>query len=214
MERDLINIKGTRNGLVIVLKPNREFEELKNNLLRKMESARGFFKGAKFTFLQDQKHLPEEQVEELKEICCSFGMIPAIEIFSEKPVAPLEKACQKVSSATYTPAGAEPAILVKKTLRSGQAISHKHHVVIIGDVNPGAEVISGGSVIVVGNCLGAVHAGAGGNSSAIVAAIELRPTVITIAGLRYIKNGEGKGPLLGFCIARVDEHQIKFQHHI
>ena len=214
VERDLISIKGTRNGLVIVLKPSREFEELKNNLLRKMESAKGFFKGAKFTFLQDQKHLPEEQMEELKEICLSFGMVPSMEIYSQKPVLPLEKTHQKGPYVAYTPAGAEPAVLVKKTLRSGQAVHHKHHIIIIGDVNPGAEIISGGSVIVLGNCLGAVHAGVGGNVSAIVAAIELRPALLTIAGLRYIKNEERKGPLVGFCIARLDEQQIKFQEHV
>ncbi|MGB9826721.1 MAG: septum site-determining protein MinC, partial [Desulfofundulus sp.] len=49
MSRELVSIKGTREGLVILLDPNREFEDLKLHLKRKMESARGFFRGARFT---------------------------------------------------------------------------------------------------------------------------------------------------------------------
>ena len=42
MGRDTVVFKGTRNGLVIVLDPNREYEEIRNTLLKKMEAAKGF----------------------------------------------------------------------------------------------------------------------------------------------------------------------------
>jgi septum site-determining protein MinC len=71
-------------------------------------------------------------------------------------------------------------ILVQRTLRSGQSISYDGNIVIVGDVNPGAEVIAGGSVIVIGALRGMVHAGASGDANAVVIAFKLLPTQLRI----------------------------------
>jgi len=73
------------------------------------------------------------------------------------------------------------SLLLRETLRSGRAIRYKGHVVIIGDVNPGAEIIAGGNVIVWGKLRGLVHAGAGGDAGAVICAMELSPTQLRIA---------------------------------
>jgi septum site-determining protein MinC len=78
--------------------------------------------------------------------------------------------------------GGEQATLLHRTLRSGFSIETPGHVVIIGDVNPGAEVIAGGNVLVWGRLRGMVHAGAEGNQQAIVCALDLSPTQLRIAG--------------------------------
>jgi septum site-determining protein MinC len=75
----------------------------------------------------------------------------------------------------------EEAILVHRTLRSGFSLQHLGHVVVIGDVNPGAEVIASGNVVVWGRLRGMVHAGADGNESAVVCALDLSPTQLRIA---------------------------------
>ena len=69
-----------------------------------------------------------------------------------------------------------------RTLRSGFSLQHAGHVVLIGDVNPGAEIIAGGDVIVWGHVRGMVHAGAGGNEGAVVCALDLAPTQLRIGG--------------------------------
>ena len=71
--------------------------------------------------------------------------------------------------------------LVRGTLRSGQAVEHPHNVVILGDVNPGAEVRAGGDVLVFGKLMGLVHAGVRGDESSEIAALRLTPTQIRIA---------------------------------
>jgi septum site-determining protein MinC len=71
-------------------------------------------------------------------------------------------------------------LLVRRTLRSGQLLQHPGHVVVIGDVNPGAEIIAGGDVVVWGRVRGMIHAGALGDNNAIVCALELRPTQLRI----------------------------------
>ncbi len=75
----------------------------------------------------------------------------------------------------------DEAVLLHRTLRSGHSIRHPGHVVVIGDVNPGAEVVAGGNVVVWGRVRGVVHAGATGNTKAVVCALDLAPTQLRIA---------------------------------
>jgi septum site-determining protein MinC len=76
---------------------------------------------------------------------------------------------------------AADAVYVQRTLRSGFKLQHPGHVVVVGDVNPGAEIIAGGDVVVWGRLKGMVHAGAQGDENAIVCALDLSPTQLRIA---------------------------------
>lgn len=76
----------------------------------------------------------------------------------------------------------DEAVLLERTMRSGNSVQHPGHVVVLGDVNPGAEITAGGHVIVWGHLRGVVHAGAAGNESAVVCALDLSPTQLRIAG--------------------------------
>ncbi|MTI81529.1 MAG: septum site-determining protein MinC [Firmicutes bacterium] len=75
----------------------------------------------------------------------------------------------------------ENTILVQRTLRSGQRISYEGNIVVLGEVNPGAELIATGDVIVMGSLRGVVHAGASGNVRSVVVAFKLQPTQLRIA---------------------------------
>jgi len=72
------------------------------------------------------------------------------------------------------------------SLRSGQVLRKTESIVIIGDVNPGAQVISGGDIMVWGRLRGNAHAGAEGNRRSVVAAIDFVPTQLRIANLTTI----------------------------
>lgn len=76
---------------------------------------------------------------------------------------------------------ASPPYVYRGTLRSGQAVRHAGTVVILGDVNPGAQVVSGGDVLVWGRLRGTVHAGAMGDARAVVAALDFEPVQMRIA---------------------------------
>jgi septum site-determining protein MinC len=79
------------------------------------------------------------------------------------------------------PESAPPnALLVRETLRSGRSIYHDGDIVVLGDVNPGSEIIAAGHVIVWGRLRGLVHAGAHGDGTAIVCALDLSPTQMRI----------------------------------
>ena len=65
------------------------------------------------------------------------------------------------------------ALFIKSTFRSGQSLEHHGDVVVLADVNPGAEIRADGDVVVLGSLKGWVHAGASGDNKAVIIALEL-----------------------------------------
>ncbi len=74
-------------------------------------------------------------------------------------------------------------LYIKQTLRAGQVISHNGNLVIIGDINPGAEVLATGDITIWGDLKGIAHAGLAGNVTAEIRALKLDPIQIRIANL-------------------------------
>jgi len=79
------------------------------------------------------------------------------------------------------------------TLRGGQTLHHNGHIVVVGDVNPGAELVATGDILVFGRLAGIAHAGARGDESARIYAIDLAATQLRIATF-IATEGEGKRP--------------------
>ena len=75
----------------------------------------------------------------------------------------------------------KPTMLYESSLRSGQNISFDGNVVILGDVNAGAEIVAGGHVLIMGSLRGMIHAGAGGDEDATITALSFAPTQVRIA---------------------------------
>ncbi|MDQ7794015.1 MAG: septum site-determining protein MinC [bacterium] len=99
-------------------------------------------------------------------------------------------------------------LLVRKTLRSGQHVGHRGNVVVLGDVNPGAEVVAGGDIVVLGALRGVAHAGARGDEAAVVAGFRLRPTQLRIGNyIARAPDGDITGPELPE-VAQVKEGRV------
>lgn len=91
------------------------------------------------------------------------------------------------------PVAALPSTLYHTgTLRGGQSLHHVGNIIIVGDVNPGAEVIATGDILVFGSLRGVAHAGAQGDASARVHALDLAPTQLRIATFIAADTGERK----------------------
>lgn len=84
------------------------------------------------------------------------------------------------------------AFLLRETLRSGRSVYHEGHIIVMGDVNPGAQVVAGGHVVVWGRLRGMVHAGAHGDESAVICALELSPTQLRIAEQIAVPPDDGR----------------------
>ncbi|MDY6364649.1 MAG: septum site-determining protein MinC [Cyanobacteriota bacterium] len=76
-----------------------------------------------------------------------------------------------------------PTLYIRRTIRSGQSISSDGNLVIIGDVNSGAEIIAKGDITVWGILAGIAHAGSDGNNYARIRALKLNPVQIRIGDI-------------------------------
>ena len=98
-------------------------------------------------------------------------------------------------------------LFVERTLRSGKSVQFEGHIVILGDVNPGAEIIATGNIVVLGSLRGVAHAGATGERKASVSAYHLAPTQLRIADL-VTRAPDGKVGERGPEIARIKDDQL------
>ena len=183
---EAVKIRGMKAGLQVLVDKNATFEEVKATLLEKLESGNKFFIRGTTVYI-DKNSFDQKQIEELRRMFHRHGML-----FSEKlpPVQPKvePKPVQKVEvtpppAPTIKVEKAKPTVVVDKTLRGGQEVRTESSVLVFGNVNPGAQIIAGGSVDIRGACLGYVHAGAFGDKNAYIVADRLRPIQIRIADL-------------------------------
>jgi septum site-determining protein MinC len=133
---------------------------------------------------------------------------PAQKIFS--PRASAERREHAVDPAAWDDADTRT---IHATLRSGQRVETEHSLVIIGDVNSGAEIIAGGDIVVLGTLRGVAHAGAydetGGGR--VIFALNLVPTQLRIGSV--ISRGSSEGTS-GAEVARVEGNLIVVEPYI
>ncbi len=85
-------------------------------------------------------------------------------------------------------------LVIKKHLRSGQRVEHSGDVLVLGDVNKDAQVIASGNIIVMGKLRGVAFAGALGDESAVVVAMQMQPQQIRIGRKVAIMSDEERTP--------------------
>jgi septum site-determining protein MinC len=213
---DLISIKGGRDGLRMRLDDTADWSALIAQLEQQLTQNRSFFSGAKLTLDVGDRAMSETQLAQM------LGLIQQHGVEAESLNASARESRNAARSAGIAarplpryadapadgrgPAAESEALLVTRTVRSGQVVRHSGHLTLIGDVNPGGELIAGGSIVVWGRLRGFVHAGALGNGDAIVCAIELRPTQLRIAD--QIATAPKSGGPHAPEVARIDGGQI------
>ncbi len=177
MSDDIVKLKGTKSGLKLVFAQGIKFEEIEQDILNKLESGSGFFVRGTEIFVPGGT-FPEEQMERLRKIFHQYGLMFRTEERTAQPVI------QETPEEPAKPSGEEDdqqMLVVRRTLRGGQEINTKSSVLVCGNVNPGAQIIAGGSIDIRGTCRGMVHAGFFGDTTAVVIADRLMPTQIRIA---------------------------------
>lgn len=191
-QSNLLQIKGIRDGLLITLGAA-PWQDLSSALFAQIESQQAFFSGARIALDVGQQALHVNELAALRDALSEQG-ITLWAVVSESTLtqstAQMLGLATRLSKPKAEPVRAAPApeapredtaLWLQKTLRSGVRVEHPGHVVILGDVNPGAEIVAGGSVVVWGRLRGVVHAGAQGKREAVVCALDLSPTQLRIA---------------------------------
>lgn len=213
MAKEEVIFKGTRDGLLILLDDRRDFKMVLDKLKAKLEAARGFFQGAQVIIDSGQRKLSGKQKKVLEKLIngqtgLKLKGFSSGERAGEEPEEAVPAALEHTPE-MQTTAGQEPVspwpggktsnlptLFLKRNVRCGQRINFAGHVVVLGDVNPGAEIAAEGNVTVLGTLRGLVHAGAAGDQEAFVAAYRLEPSQLRIAGV-FTRSPDGEARTAG-----------------
>jgi septum site-determining protein MinC len=214
-----VQIKGVKEGLLITLGEG-EWPELLDQLLKHVNEQSGFFKGAKVALDVGNHIIHAAEMGALRDKLSDKGII-LWAILSNSPTT--EQTAQVLGLATRLSApraersvkrldtnlDGESGILLQRTLRSGFKVSSVGHVTVIGDVNPGAEIVAQGSIVVWGRLKGTVQAGCEGNEQATICALEMTPMHLRIANIDAVLPPQ-KGKIQPE-IARINQGRVKIE---
>lgn len=119
-----------------------------------------------------QLFTPPEKNEEKEEL---------EESLMEEEHAASSEETEQVQLSSEEIAAKKEVLTIQRTVRNGQLINHPGTVVVLGDVNPGSEIVAGGDIIIYGSCRGIVQAGVPDYQEATITATKLMATQIRIA---------------------------------
>lgn len=194
MRESTVAIKGINDGLLISLSPTEEWLAITSELAARIDEKSDFFSGARITVDVGERPVPKHELGGLKALLERRGLTLSLILSDSSTTIEAADALDiRANSANASRQIAEAlpvspeeegtsGVLIKRTLRSGRTVHSQGHVVIFGDVNPGAEIIAAGDIIVWGTLRGNVHAGANGSEDAVVCALDMVPTQLRIAG--------------------------------
>lgn len=196
MPEQTVAIKGIKDGLLVSLSPVEEWQLTISDLAARIDQQSSFFSGARITVDLGERPVPKHELSSLKALLERRGLtLWAVLSDSMTTIEAAQSLDLRTSTVNPIPGREDndgdefpseedgtPGIMIKRTLRSGRRVKSDGHVIVLGDVNPGAQIVAVGDIIVWGRLRGIVHAGSYGNENAIVCALDMNPTQLRIAG--------------------------------
>ena len=175
--KNCININLKKNEIVIKIKEEASYENIIDSLKKKLPELKKLYKDDKTPIRVSGKILKNREIDELQDM---IKKVIDVEIDFDTPkalgLASIKQTFDQEIAISETK-------FHRGSLRSGQKMEVEGSIVIIGDVNSGAEIIASDNIVVVGNLRGLAHAGAKGNKQAIIAAGVFDPAQVRIANI-------------------------------
>lgn len=172
-------IKGNKNGIVIVLDPELPFEALKERCAQKFIDSSKFLGDCKTAISFEGRSLSAAEELELLDVIRENSKLDVVCVLDKDDSK--SKSFEDAINEKLMDYSGNVARFYKGNLRSGQVLEMDTSVIVIGDVNPGASVVSNGNIIVLGSLKGTAYAGASGNINAFVLALDMMPIQIRIS---------------------------------
>ena len=175
--KNCINVNQRNNLVQIKISTDAKFEDIILQMRKKVTQLKKIYKEEKTPIMITGKVLKNKEMDEIEEIIkqeldvdVDFDMPKELGLYNIKKTF-----IQEVSTSETR--------FHRGSLRSGQKIEEQGSIVILGDVNSGAEVVAADNIVVLGTLRGLAHAGAKGNTKAIIAAGKLDTVQIRIANI-------------------------------
>lgn len=175
--KNCVIITMKKNQVIIKIDENAEQKDIITSLKKKMIELKNLYQDDKTPILIVGKVLKNREMDEIQTLIKKF-INTQIEFDSPKVLG-----LHGIKKTFYKEIATSETKFHKGSLRSGQKIEFEGSLVIIGDVNAGAEVIAGENIIILGELRGLAHAGAKGNKDAIIEAVSIEATQLRIANV-------------------------------
>jgi len=174
-EKQLVTIKGTKEGLIFYLDDDCSFRDLYQELETKMDSASKYTEDtnqvASVILKVGFRFIQPEQKEKLKQLIEKDKYF-TIERYDSNVID------KKEAEAWFDQSEVKS---ITQIVRSGQVLEVTGDLLLIGDVNPGGEVKATGNIFVLGNLHEIAHAGITGDEKAVIAASYMNPSQLRIS---------------------------------
>lgn len=171
-------IKGTKSGIIVHLSAELPFEELEEKVCEKFKSSADFLGSAQIALSFEGRTLNDDEQVRLVNCITENSNLDIVCVIDDN--AEREAYFSKTLDEKLMALNSNTGQFYKGTLRSGQVLEFDTSIVILGDINAGAQVVSTGNVVVLGKLLGNVYAGASGRENSFVVALQMNPTQIRI----------------------------------
>lgn len=172
-----VMVKLTKEEIQINIDDNCTKEQMMQDLKNKIIDLKSFYKNEKTPVRVTGRVLKNDEIKEIQEI---INKVLQVKVTFDSPrelgLSGIKKVFNREIETSETK-------YYKGALRSGQKIEFEGSVVIIGDVNDGAEVIASDHIVILGKLRGLAHAGAKGNKKAIIAAQKICSMQVRIANI-------------------------------
>ncbi len=208
MSKPRVKLSGTDYGLLLRLEWDSPLPQLLVELEEYLQQSPKFFAGAQVLLEVGSRPVLQQDMEQLTVVLSRYGVMlqgvaPILDGLERRPPPP--------SRPMFVPSPPDVQTLVhveQRTVRSGEKVAAEGHLIVIGDVNPGAEVIAGYNIFVWGALRGSAYAGVPDHEEAIITALHFAPIQLRIAG-HIARPPEARPNAPGTPeLARIDQNAI------
>ena len=175
--KNYVSINLKKNEILIKISDEAEQNEIIQNLKKKLPELKKMYKDEKTPIRVTGKILKNKEIDEIQELITkNIDVEVDFDMPKSLGLASITRTFNKEIAVSETK-------FHRGSLRSGQKLETEGSLVILGDVNSGAEVVASDNIVVLGALRGLAHAGAKGNKQAIISAGLLDTVQIRIANI-------------------------------
>ena len=177
MNMNCINVSQKNNIVIIKINSEANFSDIITQIRKKVIQLKKIYKEEKTPILVTGKVLKNKEIDQIEEIIKTQLEVDVdFDMPKELGLSNIKKTfIQEVSNSETK--------FHRGSIRSGQRMEDEGSIVILGDVNSGAEIIAADNIVILGTLRGLAHAGAKGNRKAIIAAGKLDTVQLRIANV-------------------------------
>lgn len=213
--KNAVIIKSFPNGLSIFLDSDLPFSQLLEEIAMKFSESANFFKDASMVLSFEGRELSEQEERQIVDTISTNSRLKIVCIMGKdkETERSFVKAMQQFSFHQEVLENAGQ--FYKGTLKDGQILETENSIIVLGDVYPGACIISSKDIVILGGLFGQAYAGGNGEEGHFVVALEMSPEKLKIGDFKY-KTSEKQSkwsikPKIQPKIAYVNDARVKIE---